>query len=71
MFALDGPGRHLWAHDIILSVWQFDSAAVARVACWRGPWGANVLLLDVSFSLERASASLEGAFTLFASQLGF
>jgi hypothetical protein len=23
-FSLDGPGRHLWAHDIILSVWQFD-----------------------------------------------
>jgi hypothetical protein len=30
------------------------------------PLGANVLLLDVSFALERASASLEGAFTLFS-----
>jgi len=28
------------------------------------PLGANVLLLGVSFSLERASASLEGDFTL-------
>jgi hypothetical protein len=30
------------------------------------PLGANVLLLDISFSLERASASLEGASTLFS-----
>jgi hypothetical protein len=37
---------------------------VARVACWRGPRGANVFILGVSFSLESASASLEGAFTL-------
>jgi hypothetical protein len=44
---------------------------VARMACWRGPWEANVLLLGVSFSLEGASASLKGAFTLFAAQLGF
>jgi hypothetical protein len=35
------------------------------------PLGANVLLLDVSFALERASASLEGDFTLFSAQLGF
>jgi hypothetical protein len=35
------------------------------------PLGANVLLLDVSFALERASASLEGAFTLFSAQVGF
>jgi hypothetical protein len=35
------------------------------------PLGANVFLLDVSFALERASASLEGDFTLFAAQLGF
>jgi hypothetical protein len=28
--------------------------------------GANVLLLDVSFALERVGASLEGAFTLFS-----
>ena len=50
---------------------EADWAAVARVACWRGPWGANVFLLDVSFALEGVSASLEGAFTLFAAQLGF
>jgi hypothetical protein len=43
---------------------------VAHVACWRGPWGANVLLLGVSFSLERASASLEGDFTLIFTLLG-
>jgi len=35
------------------------------------PLGTNVFLLDVSFALEGASASLEGAFTLFAAQLGF
>ena len=29
------------------------------------PLGANVLLQDVSFALKRASASLEGDFTLF------
>jgi hypothetical protein len=44
---------------------------VARVACWRGPWGANVLLLDVSSTLKGASASLEGAFTFIIAQLGF
>jgi hypothetical protein len=44
---------------------------MAHVACWRGPLGANVLLLDVSFSLEGDSTSLEGDFTLFAAQLGF
>jgi hypothetical protein len=33
----------------------------AAVACWRGPWGANVFLLDVSSALKGASASLEGA----------
>ena len=32
---------------------EADWAAVARVACWRGPWGANVFLLDVSFALEK------------------
>jgi hypothetical protein len=41
---------------------EADWAAVACVACWRGPWGANVLLLGVSFSLEGDSASLEGDF---------
>jgi hypothetical protein len=41
---------------------EVDWAAVARVACWRGPWGANVLLLGVSFALEGDSASLEGDF---------
>ena len=45
---------------------EADWAAVARVACWRGPWGVSVLLLGVSFALEGASASLEGNFTLFA-----
>jgi hypothetical protein len=50
---------------------EVDWAAVARVACWRGPWGANILLLEVSFALERASASLEGDFNLFANQLRF
>ena len=50
---------------------EADWAAVARVACWRGPWGANVLLLDVSFALEGASASLEGDFTFVTAQLGF
>jgi hypothetical protein len=35
------------------------------------PLGANVLLLDVSFSLEGASTSLKGAFTFFTAQLGF
>ena len=44
---------------------EADWATVAHVACWRGPWGVNVLLLDVSFSLEGASTSLEGAFTFF------
>ena len=29
------------------------------------PLGANVLLLDVSFALERASSSLERDFTFF------
>jgi hypothetical protein len=35
------------------------------------PWGANVLLLDVSSALKGASASLEGDFTFFTAQLGF
>jgi hypothetical protein len=43
---------------------------MARVACWRGPWEANILLLGVSFALERANASLEGAFTLIFTGLG-
>ena len=43
---------------------EVDWAVVSHVACWRGPWGANVLLLDVSFALERVSTSLEGDFTL-------
>jgi hypothetical protein len=46
-------------------------AVVARVACWRGPWGANVFLLDVSSALIGANASLEGYFTSFTSQLRF
>jgi hypothetical protein len=40
-------------------------------ACWRGPWGANVLLLDVSSALKGAIASLEGDFTFITTQLGF
>jgi hypothetical protein len=54
--------------------WSFlevDWAAVAHVACWRSPWGANVLLLDVSFSLKGDSTSLEGDFTFITTQLGF
>jgi hypothetical protein len=43
---------------------EADWATMARVACWRGPGGVNVLLLGVSFSLEGASTSLEEAFTL-------
>jgi hypothetical protein len=35
------------------------------------PLGAKVFLLDASFALEGASASLEGDFTLFSAQLGF
>jgi hypothetical protein len=35
------------------------------------PLGANVFLLDVSFALKGASASLEGAFTFITAQLGF
>jgi hypothetical protein len=41
---------------------EADWASMAHVACWRAPWGANILLLGVSFSLERVSASLEGDF---------
>jgi hypothetical protein len=33
------------------------------------PLGANILLLDVSFSLEGASTSLEGDFTFFYSSI--
>ena len=50
---------------------EADWAVVARVACWRGPKGANVLLLDVSSALKGASTSLEGDFTFFTAQLGF
>ena len=49
---------------------EVDWTIVAHVACWRGPWGANVFLLDVSFSLERDSASIEGDFTLAFTSLG-
>jgi hypothetical protein len=50
---------------------EADWVVVARVACWRGPWGANVLLMDVSSSLKGASASLKGDFTFCLAQLGF
>jgi hypothetical protein len=35
------------------------------------PLGANVLLLDVSFALKGASASLEGDFNFITAQIGF
>jgi hypothetical protein len=53
------------------SFMDISEADWVAVACWRGPWGANVLLLDVSSALKRASASLEGDFTFFTTQLGF
>ena len=48
-----------------------DWDTMARVACWRGPWGANVLLLDVSSALKGDNASLERNFTFLLAQLGF
>ena len=50
---------------------EADYGAVARVACWSGPRGANVLLLDVSSDLKGTSANLEEAFTFLLAQLGF
>jgi hypothetical protein len=35
------------------------------------PLGAHVFLLDVSYALKGASASLEGDFTFLLAQLGF
>jgi hypothetical protein len=35
------------------------------------PLGVNVFLLDASFALKGASASLEGDFTFITAQLGF
>jgi hypothetical protein len=65
---LGRPRTSPFDHDVIqpMDVLEADWAAVARVACWRSPRRANVLLQDVSFALERANASLRGAFTLFS-----
>ena len=60
-----------WRHPTSWSFLEADWAAVARVACWRSPLGANVLLLDVSPTLKGASTSLEGDFTFITAQLGF
>ena len=59
---------------LTMTSWSFleaDWAAVAHVACWRGPWVAKVLLLDASLALKGASASLEGDFSFITAQLGF
>jgi hypothetical protein len=68
------PWKAQIAPILTMTSWSFleaDWAAVAHVACWRGPWRANVLLLDASFALKGASASLEEAFTFITAQLGF
>ena len=65
------PPSSPWHHPASWTFMEADWAAVARVACWRGPWGDNVLLLDVSSALKGASTSLEGAFTFITTQLGF
>jgi hypothetical protein len=68
------PWKAQSAPILTMTSWSFleaDWAAMARVACWRGPWGVNVLLLDASFALKGASTSLEGDFTFIAAQLGF
>jgi hypothetical protein len=68
------PWKAQSAPILTMTSWSFleaDWAAVARVACWRGPWRVNVLLLDASFALKGASTSLEGAFTFITTQLGF
>jgi hypothetical protein len=68
------PWKSQSAPILTMKSWSFletDWAAMACVACWRGPWGANVFLLDASFALKGASASLEGDFTFITTQLGF
>ena len=70
---MEGLGRPHLHHDLIHLHVYFWRQTGQQWHVWHvgeSP-GANVLLLDVSFSLKRASASLEGDFTLFAAQLGF
>ena len=74
MLALEGLGRPHLHHDVIQlhgHLWRQTRQQWHMWHVGEAPGGANVLLLDVSFALERASASLEGDFTLFATQLGF
>ena len=55
--ALEGLGRHLAAWTF----WETTGAVLARVAGWRSPRRANILLQDVAFALERANVTLKGA----------
>jgi hypothetical protein len=52
------------AYDVIQHLWTFWEAVVAvvaRVAAWRGPRRANVLLQEANVALKRANVTLERA----------
>jgi hypothetical protein len=49
------------AYDVIQHLWTFWEAIMARVASWRRPMRANVLLQQATFALERANVTLERA----------
>jgi hypothetical protein len=66
--ALEGLGNHPswpWHHPALWMSWEADWAVLARVASWRSPRRANVLLLDAPFVVRRANVSLRGDSTLF------
>jgi hypothetical protein len=43
------------------SLWMSWEAVLARVAGWRNPRRANILLQDAASALEGANVSLKGA----------
>jgi hypothetical protein len=44
-----------------MDVLEDSHGSLARVACWRRPRRANVLLQEAAFSLERDNITLVGA----------
>jgi hypothetical protein len=53
--------RMLMMSSNLWTFWEAAMAVLARVAGWRSPRRANVLLQEAAFSLERANVTLEGA----------
>jgi hypothetical protein len=54
----------MYAHDVIHHYgrfWETVMAIVARVAAWRSPRRANVLLQEANAALKRANVTLERA----------